>query len=283
MGISTIGVIGAGAMGTGIANVVAMAGYNVILRDLDMAFVERSVANMNKFMGSSVKKGKLSEDAQQATIARIKMTTTLEDMSAADFIIEAVIENMDLKKTVFQVLNKVCRPEVIFATNTSSMSITEIASASGRPEKMCGMHFFNPAQIMRLVEIIRGVQSSDETIAVSTDLAHAFGKTTVEVKKDSPGFIVNRLLMPHMIEAARLLQEGVASVEDIDKAVKLGLNYPMGPFEMYDMGGIDLAAIIMEYFTDEFGDNQYAVPQVVKQMIRAGKLGRKSSEGFYNY
>lgn len=283
MSISTIGVIGAGAMGTGIANIAAMAGYHVILRDLDMAFVDRSVANMNKFMGSSVKKGKLTEEALQSTLARITKTTTLEDMSAADFIIEAVLENMDLKKEVFQTLNKVCRPEVIFATNTSSMSITEISSASGRPEKMCGMHFFNPAQIMRLVEIIRGAQSSDETIAITTDLARAFGKTTVEVKKDSPGFIVNRLLMPHMIEAARLLQEGVASVEDIDQAVKLGLNYPLGPFEMYDMGGIDLAAIIMKYFTDEFEDNQYAVPQVVKQMIRAGRLGRKSGEGFYKY
>jgi 3-hydroxybutyryl-CoA dehydrogenase len=163
------------------------------------------------------------------------------------------------------------------------MSITEISSASGRPEKTCGMHFFNPAQIMRLVEIIRGAQSSDETIAISTDLARAFGKTTVEVKIDSPGFIVNRLLLPHMIEAARLLQEGVASVEDIDTAVKLGLNYPMGPFEMFDLGGIDLAAIIMDYFTNEFGNNQYAVPQVVKQKLRSGRLGRKSGEGFYKY
>lgn len=283
MSIKTIGVVGAGTMGTGIAHIAAMAGYDVILRDIDMAFIDRAVANMDKFMARSVEKGKMTEDARQATLARIKKTIALEDMAAADFIIEVVVEKMDLKKEVFQKLNKVCRPEVILATNTSSMSITEIAAASGRPDKVCGMHFFNPAQIMRLVEIIRGAQSSDETIAAATDLAKAFGKTTVEVKKDSPGFIVNRIMIPHMVEAARLLQEGVASVEDIDTAVKLGLNYPMGPFELLDFGGVDIAYFVMEYFADEFRNSQYAAPQNIKQLIRAGKLGRKSGEGFYKY
>lgn len=283
MNIRTIGVVGAGTMGSGIAHIAAMAGYDVILRDIEMAFIDRAVANMDKFMARSVEKGKMTEEARQATIGRIKKTTALEEMSAADFIIEAILEKMDLKKEVFQTLNKVCRPEVILATNTSSMSITEIAAASGRPDKVCGMHFFNPAQIMRLVEIIHGTQSSDETIAVATDLARAFGKTTVEVKKDSPGFIVNRIMFPQLVEAARLLQEGVASVEDIDTAVKLGLNYPMGMFELLDMGGIDLAYFVMEYFADEFRDNQYAAPQIIKQMYRAGKLGRKSGEGFYKY
>lgn len=283
MSIKTIGVVGAGTMGTGIAHIAAMAGYDVILRDIDMAFIDRAVANMDKFMARSVEKGKMTEDARQATLARIKKTIALEDMAAADFIIEVVVEKMDLKKEVFQTLNKVCRPEVILATNTSSMSITEIAAASGRPDKVCGMHFFNPAQIMRLVEIIRGAQSSDETIDAATDLAKAFGKTTVEVKKDSPGFIVNRIMIPHMVEAARLLQEGVASVEDIDTAVKLGLNYPMGPFELLDFGGVDIAYFVMEYFADEFRNSQYAAPQNIKQLIRAGKLGRKSGEGFYKY
>lgn len=283
LSIKTIGVVGAGAMGTGIAHVAATAGYEVILRDIDMAFVDRSVANMDKLMAKSVEKGKMTEEARQATLARINKTTVLEDMRVADFIIEAVIEKMELKKEVFQTLNKVCRPEVIFGTNTSSMSITEIAAASGRPDQVCGMHFFNPAQVMRLVEIIRGMQTSDATVAVATDLARAFGKTTVEVKKDSPGFIVNRLMIPQMVEAARLLQEGVASIQDIDTAVKLGLNYPMGPFELMDFTGIDIHYFVMEYFADEFRDNQYAAPQIIKQMVRANKLGRKNGEGFYQY
>lgn len=283
LSIKTIGVVGAGAMGTGIAHVAATAGYEVILRDIDMAFVDRSVANMDKLMAKSVEKGKMTEEARQATLARINKTTVLEDMRVADFIIEAVIEKMELKKEVFQTLNKVCRPEVIFGTNTSSMSITEIAAASGRPDQVCGMHFFNPAQVMRLVEIIRGMQTSDATVSVATDLARAFGKTTVEVKKDSPGFIVNRLMIPQMVEAARLLQEGVASIEDIDTAVKLGLNYPMGPFELMDFTGIDIHYFVMEYFADEFRDNQYAAPQIIKQMVRANKLGRKNGNGFYQY
>ena len=283
LSIKTIGVVGAGAMGTGIAHVAATAGYEVILRDIDMAFVDRSVANMDKLMAKSVEKGKMTEEARQATLARIKKTTVLEDMAAADFIIEAVVEKMELKKEVFQTLNKVCRPEVIVGTNTSSMSITEIAAASGRPDQVCGMHFFNPAQVMRLVEIIRGMQTSDAPVSVATDLARAFGKTTVEVKKDSPGFIVNRLMIPQMVEAARLLQEGVASIEDIDTAVKLGLNYPMGPFELMDFTGIDIHYFVMEYFADEFRDNQYAAPQIIKQMVRANKLGRKNGNGFYQY
>lgn len=283
MSIKTIGVVGAGAMGSGIAHIAAMAGYDVILRDIDMAFVERATKNMDKLMARSVEKGKMTEEARQATLARIKGTTVLEDFAAADFVIEVVLERMDLKREVFQALDKICRPEVILSTNTSSMSITEIAGTTGRPDKVCGMHFFNPAQIMRLCEIIRGIKSSDETIATATELARAFGKTTVEVKKDSPGFIVNRIMIPQSIEAARLLQEGVASVEDIDTAIKLGLNYPMGPFELMDFTGVDINYAVMEYFADEFRDSQYGAPQIIKQMVRAGKLGKKSGEGFYKY
>lgn len=283
MTIKTIGVVGAGAMGTGIAHIAAMAGYDVILRDIDMAFVDRSIKNMDKFMARSVEKGKMTEEARQATLARIKGTTVLDDFAAADFVVEVVLEKMDLKREVFQALDKICRPEVILSTNTSSMSITEIAATTNRPDKVCGMHFFNPAQIMRLCEIIRGIKSSDETIATATELARAFGKTTVEVKKDSPGFIVNRIMIPQNIEAARLLQEGVASVEDIDTAIKLGLNYPMGPFELMDFTGVDINYAVMEYFADEFRDSQYGAPQIIKQMVRAGKLGKKSSEGFYKY
>ncbi len=283
MSIKTIGVVGAGAMGTGIAHIAAMAGYDVILRDIDIAFVERATKNMDKFMARSVEKGKMTEEARQATLARIKGTTQMEDFAAADFMIEVVVEKMELKKEVFEALDKICRPEVILTTNTSSMSITAIAATTNRPEKVCGMHFFNPAQIMRLCEVIRGLKTADETIATATELARAFGKTTVEVKKDSPGFIVNRVMIPQFVEAARLLQEGVASAEDIDTAVKLGLNYPMGPFELQDFAGVDISVLVMEYFADEFRNSQYAAPQIMKQMMRAGKLGKKTGEGFYKY
>lgn len=283
MNIKTIGVVGAGTMGTGIAHLAALAGYDVILRDIDMAFVDRAIKAMDKLMSRSVDKGKMTEEVRQATLARIKATTELEDMAPVDFVIEVVVEKMDLKREVFQALDRICRPDVILATNTSSMSITEIAATTGRPDKVCGMHFFNPAQIMRLCEIIRGIKSSDETITTATELARAFGKTTVEVKKDSPGFIVNRIMIPQNVEAARLLQEGVASVEDIDTAIKLGLNYPMGPFELMDFTGVDINYFVMEYFADEFRDSQYGAPQIIKQMVRAGKLGKKSGEGFYKY
>jgi 3-hydroxybutyryl-CoA dehydrogenase len=282
MGVRKIGVVGAGAMGTGIAHVAAMNGYEVVLRDIDMSYVEKSIKNMNKFMARSVEKGKMTQDQLQATLNRVKGTIVLEDLADADFVIEAVIEDLDLKKEVFKTLDKICRPEVVLATNTSSMSITAIAASTNRPEKVCGMHFFNPAQIMRLVEVIRGLKTSDETVAAAKAMAESFGKKTIEVKKDSPGFVVNRIFIPHLVEAARVLQEGVASMEDIDTAVKLGLNYPMGPFELMDFTGIDICYFVMEYFADEFRDGHYAAPQIIKQMVRAGRLGKKSGAGFYS-
>lgn len=281
MAVHKIGVVGAGAMGTGIANVAVLKGYEVVLRDIDISFVERSTQNMAKFMARSVEKGKMSEEQRQAALNRIKGTVSLEDFADVDFVIEAAIEDLDLKKEIFTALDSICRPEVILASNTSSMSITAIGACTKRPDKVCGMHFFNPAQIMRLVEVIRGLQTSDETIATSMALAESFGKKAIEVKKDSPGFVVNRILIPQFLEAARLLQEGVASVEDIDTAVKLGLNYPMGPFELMDFTGVDISYFVMEYFADEFNDGHYGAPQVIKQMVRAGKLGKKSGGGFY--
>ena len=224
----------------------------------------------------------MTQDQLQAALNRVKGTIALEDLADADFVIEAVIENLDLKKEVFKTLDKSCRPEVVLASNTSSMSITAIAASTNRPGKVCGMHFFNPAQIMRLVEVIRGLQTSDETVAEAKAMVESFGKKSIEVKKDSPGFVVNRILIPQFVEALRLLQEGVASVEDIDTAVKLGLNYPMGPFELMDYTGIDIAYFVMEYFADEFRDGHYGAPQIIKQMVRAGKLGKKSGGGFYS-
>ncbi|SPF50863.1 3-hydroxybutyryl-CoA dehydrogenase [Syntrophobacter sp. SbD1] len=281
MSIRKIGVVGAGAMGTGIAHVAAMSGYEVILRDIDISFVERSIKNMDKFMARSVEKGKMTEEQRQATLSRVKGTVTLEEFAEADFVIEAVLEEIDLKKEVFQALDKICRPETILATNTSSMSITAIAASTGKPDKVCGIHFFNPAQIMRLVEVIRGLQSSDETIAAAKALAQSFGKTPIEIKKDSPGFVVNRIMIASNVVAARLFEEGVASMEDIDMAVKLGLNYPMGPFELMDFTGIDINYFVMEYLANELRDNQYAAPQIVKQLVRAGRLGKKTGGGFF--
>jgi len=208
--VGVIGIVGAGTMGTGIAQVVAAMGYKVILRDIKIAFVEASVGRINKQLAKSVEKGKISEAQKEETMARFVMTENLQDFKDVDIVIEAVLENMDLKKAIFKELNDVCKPGTIFATNTSSMSITEIGKESGRPDRFCGIHFFNPAPVMRLVEVISGLRTSEETIAKALEITLSLGKTPVEVKKDSPGFIVNRLLIPFMNEAARLYAEGVA-------------------------------------------------------------------------
>ena len=206
------------------------------------------------------------------------------DLADCDFIIEAVIEDLDLKKQVYGQLDEICKPEVILGTNTSSMSITLIAAATKRPDKVVGMHFFNPPPLMRLCEIIRGYETSDETVKATTALAQAMGKETVEVKVDSPGFIVNRLMIPHMIEAVKLLEEGVATREDIDKALKLGLNYPMGPFELMDFTGIDICKYVADYFYQELNKElKWASPTTLKNQVRSGRLGRKSGAGWYDY
>lgn len=283
MEIRVIGVLGAGTMGTGIAQTAAAAGYKVVLRDIKQEFVDASVERMNKYFLKSIEKGKMTQDQKDEILSRITKTDNLKDLENVDMVIEAVLEDMELKKSVFRELNTICKADTIFASNTSSMSITEIAKDSGRPERFCGIHFFNPVPVMKLVEVVYGMKSSEETIEKALEFALSLGKTPVEVKKDSPGFIVNRLLIPYMNEAARLLAEGVASVEDIDTAVKLGLNYPMGPFQMLDFGGIDLSVTISEYFKEEFNDMGYAPQPILRQMIRAGKTGMKSGEGFYKY
>jgi 3-hydroxybutyryl-CoA dehydrogenase len=206
----------------------------------------------------------------------------MADLKDVDLVVEAVLEDLDLKKSVFKELDEICRPEVILATNTSSMSITEIAASTKRPDKVCGMHFFNPVPLMRLVEVIRGYATSDETIRVTTHLAQRMGKTTVEVKKDSPGFVVNRIMTPHFIEAIKIVEEGIASIEDVDTAVKNGLNYPMGPFELMDLTGIDIAYNVTEYLYKELNkENKWVSPNLLKTMIRSGNLGRKTGKGWY--
>lgn len=283
MKIQTIGVVGAGSMGSGIANLAALNGFQVILRDIEERFLDNALHRMDQFMSKSVERGKMTEEQKQEALGRISTTTNLEEFSAADVVIEAVIEDLDLKKEVFKELDRIVREDVILATNTSSMSITEIASATNRPERVAGMHFFNPAQLMRLVEVVRGYKTSDETVEELKELSRKLSKTPVEVKKDSPGFIVNRIMVPQFIEAIKLLEEGVASAEDIDQAVTLGLNYPMGPFTLQDFAGVDIGYHVMEYFKNEFNNDQYAPPLLLKQLVRSGRLGKKTGAGFYEY
>lgn len=283
MAIKTVGVVGAGTMGSGIANLIASSGFQVFLHDVDTKFLENGLARIEKFMNKSVEKGKITESEKAEVIERIRTTTNLEDLQEVDFVIEAVVEDLDVKKEVFTKLDQILPEDVIIATNTSSMSITVLAETTKRPEKVAGMHFFNPAQIMKLVEVVRGLKTSDETVSKIQAFARELGKEPIEVKKDVPGFIVNRIMIPQFIEAIRLLEEGVATAEDIDKAVTLGLNYPMGPFTLQDYAGVDIGYYVMEYMKNELNDNRYAPPLLLKQLVRAGRLGKKTGAGFYDY
>jgi 3-hydroxybutyryl-CoA dehydrogenase len=284
MEIKTIGVLGAGVMGNGIAQVAAQAGFNVIMRDIEDRFVEGGIKNIDKFLSKTVEKGKMTAEQKNGIMGRIKGTTNMGDMKDADFIIEVIIEVMDVKKKVFAELDGIVKPEVILSSNTSSMSITEIASATKRPDKVVGMHFFNPVPLMKLVEVIKGVRTSDETAATAIELAKKVGKEPVEVKVDVPGFLANRLMIANAIEAIKLFEQGIASKEDIDKAAKLGLNYPMGPFELMDLTGIDINLHVMDYFYKELPkENKWDSPLAIKNMVRAGLLGRKTGKGWYDY
>lgn len=284
MEIKTIGVVGAGTMGNGIAQVAAQSGYNVIMSDVEEKFVQNGLKNIDKFLAKSVEKGKMTAEAKAEIMGKIKPTTKLEDMKDADYVVEAVFEDMAVKKSIFGQLDGICGKDVIIGTNTSSMSITEIANSTKRADKVVGLHFFNPVPLMRLIEIIRGYYTSDETIKVSFDLSKKLGKEPIEVKTDIPGFVVNRLMMPHFIEAICLLQEGVASAEDIDKAAKLGLNYPMGPFQLMDLTGIDIALHVANYLHSELNKElKWVAPRIIKDVVKAGRLGMKTGAGWYNY
>ena len=284
MDVKVIGVLGAGTMGNGIAQVAAQAGYQVIMRDIEDRFVENGLKAIEKFLSKSVEKGKMTEEQKKGVTGRIKGTTRMEDLKNVDLVIEAVFEDLGIKKDLFKQLDELTRKEVILTSNTSSMSITEIAVATQRPEKVAGMHFFNPAPLMKLVEVIRGFHTNDETVRAVMEVTKKMGKEPVEVKKDTPGFIVNRLMIPHFVEAIRMLEEGIATTEDIDKAIKLGLNYPMGPFELMDLTGIDIAHHVTEYFYKELNkESKWSVPPLMKSMVRAGRLGRKTGGGWYKY
>ncbi|WP_035452618.1 3-hydroxyacyl-CoA dehydrogenase family protein [Alicyclobacillus herbarius] len=281
--VKRIGVVGAGSMGTGIAHLAALSGFQVTLTDTVEAALGRALGHMRKLMDRSISKGKLTPEQMHETLARISVVRELEAMAEADFVIEAIIEDQAAKQDLFTRLDKICRTGVVLATNTSSISITSIAAATGRPERVVGMHFFNPPQVMRLVEVVRGYETSDATVAETKALAERMRKTTVEVKRDTPGFIVNRVMIPQLIEAIRLVEEGVASKEDVDTAVKLGLNYPMGPFELQDFAGVDIGLHVMDVFYNELKDPRYAAPQSLRALVRAGRLGKKVKKGWYDY
>lgn len=283
MTIKRIGVMGAGMMGGGIAHVAAMSGYEVILCDIEQRFVEGAVKRAADLMDKNIAKQKMTVEDKNAILKRITTTTNIEDFTDVDFVLEAIIEDLEVKKKLFAQLDTICKADTVFATNTSSMSITALAAATSRPEKFVGMHFFNPAQVMKLVEVIRGYKTSDETMQIVIAIAKAMGKSTVECKKDTPGFIVNRILFAQFFEAARMLEEGVATVQDIDTAVTLGLNYPMGPFTLMDFGGIDLGIQVGDYFYNETKDSKWNPPHTLKALVKAGRTGKKAGAGWYDY
>lgn len=275
-------VLGAGTMGAGIVQAFAQKGYEVIVRDIKDEFVERGLAGINKNLSKLVAKGKMDEATKEDILSRISGTTDMNLAEDCDLVVEAAIENMKIKKEIFAELDKICKPETILASNTSSLSITEVASATNRPEKVIGMHFFNPAPVMKLVEIIRGMATSQETFDFVKGLSLAIGKEPVEVA-EAPGFVVNRILIPMINEASFILQEGIASVEDIDTAMKYGANHPMGPLALGDLIGLDVCLAIMDVLYNETGDNKYRASSTLRKYVRAGWLGRKTGRGFYNY
>ena len=282
MEIKRFGVIGAGQMGAGIAQVAAQVGFEVVMRDIEDRFVQGGLDKIRKGLGKQVEKGKLTREQMEGILGRIKGTVDLSPLKDADFVVEAATENKALKLQVFKDLDALCRPEVVLATNTSSISITEIGAATKRPDKVIGMHFMNPVPVMQLVEIIRGLKTSDGTYKVVHDLAVKLGKTPAEVN-DFPGFVSNRVLMPMVNEAIYCLMEGVGTKESIDTVMKLGMNHPMGPLELADLVGLDTVLAIMNVLHEGLGDDKYRPCPLLIKMVAAGQLGRKAGLGFYEY
>ncbi|MBM2824350.1 MAG: 3-hydroxybutyryl-CoA dehydrogenase [Dehalococcoidales bacterium] len=282
MKIKKVGVIGCGAMGGGIAQISAQSGYSVVVSEISEELLNKGLASINSFLTKSVERGRLSQPDKDAIVSRLKGTTSLQDFADCDLVIEAATENLELKKKLLAQLDKICPKQTILASNTSCLSIIDMAVVTGRPDKVVGLHFFNPPPLMKLVEIVKSIATSTETLETAKDFGKSVGKTIV-IAQDAPGFIVNRLLIPFLLNAIRMYEAGTATREDIDTAINLGLNHPMGPLTLADYIGLDVVYFIANAIYDEFKDPQYASPVLIKKMVTAGWLGRKTGKGFYDY
>ena len=282
MDLNTVGVIGCGLMGSGIAEVCARAGYRVVVREINEDLLQNGLGRIQKSLGKAVARGKISQEQADQTLARIQGTLELADFADCDLVVEAAVENMDLKKEIFAELDHILPPHAILASNTSSLCITEMASVTSRGDKILGIHFFNPVPVMPLIEFVRTILTSNETIAAAHEFGASLGKTMVTAK-DTPGFIVNRLLIPYLLQAVQIYEDGLATREDIDTAIKLGLAHPMGPLTLLDFVGLDTTLFIADAMYDEYKDPRYAAPPLLRRMVLAGHLGRKSGRGFYDY
>ena len=282
MEIKKVGVVGCGLMGAGIAHVCAQSGYQVVVSEMNDELLNKGLASISARLAKNVEKGKLSAEDKDSTLSRIKGTTNMQDFSDCDLIIEAIIEDMDLKRKVFAELDKICPPDTILATNTSVLSVIDVAEATNRPDKVLGLHFFNPVPMMELVEAIKTIATSEDTIKIGSEFIKSLGKTAI-IAKDTPGFVVNRQLEPFLMNAIRMLEDGVATREDIDAGVKLGLNHPIGPLQLLDLIGLDTVYFGAVDMYDKFKEPQYAPPVLLRKMVAAGWLGRKTGKGFYDY
>ena len=282
MHIKTVGVLGCGLMGSGIAQVCAASGYATVVREVDEKLLQQGLGRITKFLDGGVSKGKVTPAARDATLGNLKGTTTFEDLGACDLIVEAIVEHLEQKRAAYTALERVAKDHTIFLSNTSSLCITELAAASKRPDRFGGLHFFNPVPLMKLVEVIRGLSTSEDTYRQTFAFAQSLGKDPITAP-DRPGFIVNRLLVPYLLDAVRAYENGLGTLEDIDKGMKLGCGYPMGPFTLLDFVGLDTTYYIANIMFEEFREPAYAAPPLLKRMVLAGRLGRKSGQGFYTY
>jgi 3-hydroxybutyryl-CoA dehydrogenase len=282
MAIKIVGVVGCGLMGSGIAQVCAEAGYGVVVREVDEAALKKGLGKIESFLAKGVERGKVTAERKKEVMARLTGTTDLAKLSGCDFVIEVVVESLDAKREVFQALDKVCAPHVIFASNTSSLSITEMAATTKRADRFVGLHFFNPVPLMKLVEVVRSPLTSPLAFEEAVEFARSLGKTPVRAS-DKTGFIVNRLLVPYLLDAIRALEEGAGSTADIDEGMKLGCGHPMGPLTLLDFVGLDTTYYIANIMFDEFREKRFAPPPLLKRMVQAGLHGRKTGKGFYDY
>lgn len=283
MNIDTIGVIGCGLMGSGIVEVCARSGLNVVVREVSQEALHGGLGRLRSSLDRGLERGKIDQEAHAAALDRVRGTTELEDLGACDWVIEAAVEDLGIKQDIFRQLDEILPEGAVLSSNTSSISITKIAAATGRPERVIGTHFFNPVPVMPLLELVRGLATSDETYEDARALGERLGKEIVVCQKDAPGFIVNRLFIPYGLDAIRALEEGVATREDFDTAMRLGMSHPMGPFTLMDFVGLDTMLFIADAMYEETKDARYAAPPLLRQMVAAGHLGRKSGQGFYEY